>query len=162
VDKNLKMKKSSNTELLARVNTSNAWLHYKKAKPLWARELKSAETVETLEGKITYNEGDFLCKGPSGDMWGQKAKTLYKKYDLAPDSKPNTDGWQKFLPKTDSVGVMAASIGHDFSVAHPSWGTFHGKKGSYLVKSYEDKGTVFPVDIWIVYQKIFESTYEKV
>jgi len=156
------MKDSNNTELLEQVNKSNSWLHYKKTKPLWARELKTSETVGTLEGKITYNAGDFLCKGPSEDMWGQKAESLYKKYVQAPDSKPDEEGWQKFLSKADAVGVMAVSIDHDFAVEHQVWGTFHGKAGSYLVKSYDYKDTEFPEDMWIVNQKIFESTYEKV
>jgi hypothetical protein len=156
------MKNTNNMNLLNQANTSNLWLHYKKTKPVLAKELKASETIETHEGEITYNAGDYLCKGPSGDIWGQKADSLFKKYGPARGSKPDKDGWQEFLPKPEASGVMAAQIDHDFSVEHPSWGTFYGKAGGYLVKSYEDKDTEFPEDIWIVKKEIFESTYERV
>ncbi len=155
------IKNPSNINLLSQVNNSNLWVHYKKTKPLWAKELLTQETVVTHEGEITYNVGDYLCKGPAGDIWGQQAESLYKKYDPAPDSKPDKDGWNIFIPKPDASGVMAAQIDHNFSVEHPIWGTFVGKAGSYLAKSYEDKDTKFPENIWIVKKEIFESNYEK-
>lgn len=154
------IRNSNNKDLLNQVNNSNSWLHYKKTKPLWTRELKTSETVKTLEGSITYYAGDYLCKGPSGDIWGQKSESLFKKYESVPDSKPDKDGWQKFVPKPYASGVMAASIDHDFTVEHPSWGIFRGKAGSYLVKNFDDKNIKFPKDIWIVKKVIFESTYE--
>jgi len=151
-----------NKKLLEKLNKSNSWRHYKKIKPVWARRLKKSETVITLEGKITYNAGNFLCKGPSGDIWGQKEITFLDKYESAPKSKPDTEGWLKFLPKRDAKGVMAASINHDFTVEHPVWGTFHGGKGDFLVKNFKDKEIKFPKDIWIVKQKIFKVTYSRV
>ncbi len=147
--------------LLEEVNKSNAWKHYKKTKPLWAKKLKKAEIVKTLEGELKYNKGDYLCKGQSGDILGQKEESLFNKYDPDLSSKPDKDGWQKYLPKPDASGVMAAQVDHEFSFKHLSWGTFCGNAGDYLVKSYDDKDTEFPEDVWIVKKDIFNATYEK-
>jgi hypothetical protein len=155
------LSKSNNKLLLQSINAGNSWRHYKKTKPVWAKKLDVDETVDTLEGPVTYRAGDYLCKGPSGDIWGQQKATLFKKYDPAPENKSDQEGWQKFLPKPDAAGVMAASVDRDFSVRHPVWGTFKGHAGDYLVKSYEDKDKPYPEDIWIVKNDIFESTYEK-
>ncbi|MCD4734503.1 MAG: PGDYG domain-containing protein [Bacteroidales bacterium] len=149
-----------NKRLLYEVNLSGKWKHYKKTKPMWAKKLDQPETVETLEGPITYQEGDYLCKGHSKDIWGQKAESLIKKYDPVPDSKPDLEGWEQYTPKPDTKGVMAASIDFDFSIEHPSWGTFNGNAGDYLVKNFEDKDIEYPEDIWIVKKEIFESTYK--
>jgi hypothetical protein len=151
-----------NEKLLKEVNHQNLWQHYKKTKPLCAKKLKEDTTVKTLEGNLNYNKGDYLCKGPSCDIWGQKEDSLFKKYDPDPKAKPDKDGWQKFLPKPDASGVMAAQIDHEFSIEHPDWGTFHGNAGDYFVKSYENKDTEFPEDVWIVKKEIFTFTYELV
>ncbi len=155
------LRKSNNKLLLQSINAGNSWRHYKKNKPVWAKKLDVDETVDTLEGPVTYRAGDYLCKGPSGDIWGQEEAALFKKYDPAHDSTADPEGWQKFTPKPDAAGVMAAAVDRDFSVGHPVWGTFKGHAGDYLVKSYEDKETHYPEDIWIVKKDIFESTYEK-
>ena len=60
------------------------------------------------------------------------------------------------------IKFLSLNTDFDFSVEHTAWGTFHGKAGSFLVKSYEDKDTQFPEDIWIVKREIFEATYERV
>lgn len=155
------LSKSDNKLLLQVINARNSWRHYKKTKPIWAKKLDADKTVDTLEGPVTYRAGDYLCKGPSGDVWGQEEVALFKKYDPAPNTKADREGWLKLIPKTDAAGVMAAAVDHDFSVRHPVWGTFNGRAGDYLVKSYEDKDTPYPEEIWIVKKDIFESTYEK-
>lgn len=149
-----------NNKLFIEINKLRIWKHYKKTKPLWAKKLEEDVVVDTLEGELKYSKGDYLCKGPTGDIWGQKEESLFKKYDPDPKTNADKDGWQKFLPKPDASGVMAAQIDHEFSIEHPSWGTFHGNAGDYLVKSYEDKDTEFPEDVWIVQKGIFEGTYE--
>jgi len=152
--------KNKNKIILEEVNKTDSWRYYKKTKPLWAKQLKEEITVNTLEGNIKCQAGDYLCKGPSGDQWPQKEESLFKKYDSEPGSKPDKDGWQKFIPKPDAKGVMASQIAHEFSIEHSTWGTFHGNAGGYLVKNYTDKDNDYPEDIWIVNKEIFEATYE--
>jgi len=151
---------NANKELLTKVNELKSWQHYKKTKPLWAKKLKEDISVNTLEGKIESHVGDYLCKGPTGDIWPQKEGSLFKKYDSTDET--NSEGWQKFTPKPDASGVMAAQIDHKFSIKHSTWGTFKGNAGDYLVKNYDDKDIEFPADLWIVKKEIFEATYEKV
>ncbi|MCF7859118.1 MAG: PGDYG domain-containing protein [Candidatus Cloacimonetes bacterium] len=154
--------KSAKNNLLKEVNNSDTWKHYKKTNPMWAKKLEEAITIQTLEGELTYNKGDYLCKGQSGDIWGQKEESLFKKYEPDPKSKPDKEGWQKFVPKPDASGVMAAQIDHEFTIDHPDWGIFQGNPGDYLVKSFEDKDTEFQEDVWIVKKEIFDTAYEKV
>lgn len=151
-----------NHRLLDRINSTNSWHHYKKTKPIWAKRLDEQETVDTLEGKITYQAGDYLCKGPMGDIWGQKENSLFKKYNPTVDSKLDKEGWLEFIPKPEASGVMAAQVDFDFSIEHPIWGTMIGMAGDYLVKSFEDKDTKYPDDIWIVRKEIFKATYESI
>ena len=149
-----------NNSLLTEVNERKLWHAYRKTKPLWAKLLTQAETIKTLEGELSYKAGDYLCRGESGDVWGQKAETLFAKYE--PVDNANTADWMEFRPKPASSTVLAAQIEHEFTVDHPSWGLMQGKAGDYLVKNLADIETDFPADIWIVDQSIFKSTYERV
>jgi hypothetical protein len=151
-----------NKALLQRMNHANCWRHYKKIKPVWVKKLDNEETVHTNEGPISYRAGDYLCKGPAGDVWGQQTATLFAKYEPAPEHHSDPEGWQKFLPKPDDAGVMATPVDSDFAVKHPVWGIFKGCRGDYLVKNREDEENPFPDDIWVVKKEIFESTYKRI
>ncbi|MCF7859121.1 MAG: hypothetical protein K9N07_07345 [Candidatus Cloacimonetes bacterium] len=150
----------ANNELIDKIDKSNSWKHFKKTKPLWAKKLEEDTTVKTQEGEQSYNEGNYLCKGPTDDIWGQEEESLFKKYDIT--NGINSEGRQKYLPKPDTSDVMAAQIDHESSIDHPEWGTFHGNSGDYLVKSYENNDIEFPMDAGIVKKEIFEGTYEKI
>lgn len=149
---------SPNNQLLNEVNNANLWFSARKSKCLWAKEVTSDQIVSTLEGEMTAQVGDYLCRGESNDTWPQKAKTLFAKYE--PTADYNSDGWQKFTPKPDSAGVQAAQINHAFDVI-ASWGNLAGKPNDYLVKNDSDKKVDYPEDVWVVSREIFEGTYEK-
>ena len=148
-----------NSELLDEVNQAKLWFSARKTKSLWAKEITSDQTVSTLEGEMTAQIGDYLCRGESKDFWPQKSKTLFAKYE--PTEEHDSEGWQKFTPKPDAAGVQAAQINHAFEVI-ASWGNLAGKPNDYLVKNDADKNVDDPEDVWIVSQEIFEGTYEKV
>lgn len=146
-----------NQSLLDEVNAAGLWFSACKTKPLWAKKLKDARSVETLEGTMSANIGDYLCRGAAGDIWPQKAETLHKKY--ATTGEHDRDGWEKFIPRLEGAGVQAARIDHPFTVK-ANWGDLKGQPGDYLVKRDADKDVTYPDDVWIVQQTIFESSYE--
>lgn len=150
---------SSNQTLLDEVNAAGKWFHAKKTRPIWAQEITVAKTVTTLEGEETVEPGHFLCRGEAGDIWPQKKEDLEKKYVATEEESP--DGWRKYLPRPDAAGVMAAAVDHPF-VVHAKWGKLKGKAGDFLIKNFADKGTDFPADVWLVDQKLFGETYERV
>jgi len=150
---------SPNLELLSKINQSQSWFHAKKTRPIWAKMLQRAQTVETLEGRETAGAGDYLCRGESGEVWPQRAKSLEAKY--TPTDTVDGDGWRKYQPRPDAEGVLAAKVEHPFSL-EAKWGLLKGKAGDYVVKSYRDKDTDYPDDVWIVDRDLFLATYEPV
>jgi hypothetical protein len=150
---------SLNQTLLAEINRSHAWFHAKKTRPIWAKKLESGQSVDTLEGKLTAQAGDFLCRGEAGEVWPQKQKALEFKYN--PTSEVDGDGWRKYEPRPDAEGVMAAQISHPFQV-QATWGNLSGKAGDYVAKNFRDRDVAYPKDVWIVDQRLFLATYEAV
>jgi hypothetical protein len=124
----------------------------RKTKPIWAKRVEVAGPVDTLEGRLQAQPGDFLCRGIIGEQWPQKEKKLLEKYN--PTDHYETEGWQRFDPKPDSEPVEVAQVDQPFRiVAH--WGELAGKAGDYVVRSKSD-----PTDIWLVDKSIFEASYE--
>ena len=148
-----------NREVLDEANAAGLWSHAKKIRPIWARRLKHAQRVRTLEGEEDVPAGSFLCRGEAGDIWPQKADRLQAKYQAT--NEITEDGWRKYNPHPDNQGVMAASIKHPFAV-QAKWGRLEVKADDYLVKNYEDRGTAYPDDVWIVDRALFEATYARV
>jgi hypothetical protein len=150
---------TENQELLDEANSARAWFHAKKTRPIWAKLLTSAQTVQTLEGEERVVAGNFLCRGEAGDIWPQTAAELEKKYSRTDDVP--VDGWHKYQPRIDAQGVMATQVNHAFNVV-ATWGKLTGKSGDFLVKNFQDRDVPNPRDIWIVDQKLFGETYERV
>lgn len=150
---------SSNQDLLREVDEAGAWFAARKAKPIWAKRLEHAESVQTLEGREEVPAGSFLCRGEAGDIWPQSEKSLLSKYSET--SEIDDDGWRKYTPRADAEGVLAAQIDHPFTV-HAKWGKLTGKKGDYLAKSRSARDAGEPEDVWIVDQKLFEATYRTI
>lgn len=124
----------------------------RKTKPIWGKRAEVAGEVETLEGRLQFQHGDYLCRGIVGELWPQKESKLLEKYVAS--GQFDAEGWQRFDPKPDSQPVEATQIDHPFRVlAH--WGELTGKSGDYLVRSKTD-----PTDVWIVDKTIFDATYE--
>ena len=149
----------SNQSLLDEVNAAGKWFHAKKTRPIWVQEIKEARKVTTLEGEETVQPGHFLCRGEAGDIWSQKKADLEKKYVATEEESPG--GWRKYLPRPDAAGVLAAVVDHPF-VVHALWGELKGKAGDLLIKNYADKEVAHPADVWLVDQKLFGETYERV
>lgn len=57
--------------------------------------------------------------------------------------------------------TLATPIDHAFEV-QATWGQLTGRAGDYLVKNFQDRGTAYPVDVWIVDQTLFRQTYEAI
>jgi len=147
-----------NELLLSQVRQSTAWFHARKTRPIWGRKLSSPETVTTLEGIEQVDAGEYLCRGEAGDIWPQSEKDLLRRY--VPASDPASDGWQKYVPNPDAKGVMAIQMERPFEVI-ASWGALQGKAGDFLLKNFEDRDNLEPVDLWIVDQQLFGETYER-
>ncbi|MFO0943829.1 MAG: NAD-binding protein [Pirellulales bacterium] len=124
----------------------------RKTKPIWAKLIEVAREVETLEGAMQANPGDYLCRGISAEQWPQKEKKLLEKYIASGEF--DKDDWQRFDPKLDSEAVEAAQIDRPF-IIKASWGELAGKDGDYVVRSKTD-----PADVWLVDRVIFEQSYE--
>jgi hypothetical protein len=150
---------SANKGILDEINAAGVWFRAKKVCPIWVKEVKENQTVDTLEGSETVEAGDYLCRGAAQEIWPQSAGSLHKKYD--PTDESDAEGWRKYIPKPDAKGVMAAQIDHPFQV-QATWGELSGKSGDYLVKNYDDKDSDYPEDVWIVDRDLFTATYEPV
>jgi hypothetical protein len=124
----------------------------RKTKPILAERIESRREVETIEGRVLADAGDFLCRGIVGEYWPQKRSKLHEKYIGSEAIDP--DGWQRFDPRPESDPVEATQLTFAFRVsAH--WGDLRGKANDYVVRSKTD-----PTDIWIVDKTIFEASYE--
>jgi hypothetical protein len=150
---------SPNSAILDEINQDRSWFHAKKVRPIWARQLDKDQTVKTIEGTELVKAGAFLCRGQAGDVWPQTAKSLNEKYQRTEEVDPV--GWCKYLPRPDSQGVMAAQVSHAFTV-HARWGVLSGKPGDYIVKNFADRDVLYPDDVWIVDQTLFQATYRAV
>ena len=150
---------SANKALVDEANAAGRWFHAKKTRPIWARRLEAAQTVKTLEGEEQVAAGHYLCKGEAGDIWPQTEQTLLKRYTAT--DEVDADGWRKYEPHADALGVLATQIDHPFKV-QATWGQLTGKPGDFLIKNYQDRETAYPADVWIVNQPLFRQTYESV
>lgn len=148
-----------NQQVLDEVANAQAWFHAKKTRPIWARLLDRDQVVETLEGRESVPAGSYLCRGEANELWPQTAEALGKRY-VATD-EVDAEGWRKYTPAPDAMGVLAAEIGHPFEIQAP-WGLLSGKAGDFVVKNYDDRETAYPKDVWIVDRQLFLATYARV
>ncbi len=115
-----------NKTLLDEVNQAGAWFRARKTGAVWVHPTADRETVESHEGRETLLEGDVLCRGEAGDVWPQSEGSLLAKY--RPTELTDADGWRKYEPRPEHSGVMAACIGHPFTV-ETDRGKLAGKSG---------------------------------
>jgi hypothetical protein len=147
-----------NQALLDRIE-SDTWRHYRKTKPIWARQTEYSRIVDTREGTLQASAGDYLCRGVVGELWPQKSEKLNSTYVAT--QNVDAEGWREYQPRADSAGVYAVSVDKPFTVT-ATYGTLEGQPGDYVVKHAADGPTAYPEDVWIVGRTIFESTYEAV
>lgn len=148
----------SNQKILAEADAGRLWFHARKTRPIWAKQLDRPQRVQTIEGTEQVPAGTYLCRGEAGDTWPQAPDRLADKYEAIDEI--DADGWQKYRPRPDGQGVMAAQIPHAFTV-EAQWGLLRGKAGDYLVKNYAYRDVADPKDVWIVDQQLFAATYER-
>jgi len=123
-----------------------------KTKLLWARQVKVTTNVESPEGVVVANAGDFVCRGIHGEYWAQKKDKLFAKYSAM--GEIDAEGWQRFEPIPEAAPVEAAQVPYAFRVV-AQWGELNGRPNDYVVRSTQD-----PLDIWIVGRAIFDASYE--
>ena len=150
------MAENKNKQILDELNHEGAWVHAKKKRPIWARRIESLQEVRTLEGTVSANVGDYLCRGEGNEIWPQAAARLKENYEA--QKVVDLEGWRLFLPDRKAKGVMAASVDHAF-VVQSRRGEFNGKAGDYILKNYDDKEVEYPAGIWVVDQDLFAKTY---
>jgi len=126
---------------------------FSKTKSLWVKKIVSDQEVQTIEGLLSANAGDFLCRGIAGELWPQRAEKLREKY--IPSGEIDSAGWERFAPKPGAAPVNAAKAEASFRVIS-RWGELFGKANDYVVCSTTD-----PTDIWIVDGAIFETSYRQ-
>ena len=110
---------------------------------------ESAGTVQTLEGPVSYEQGDCVMKDGRGKRWAMRRESFVQKYVSVPDS-PNT-------ARKKLNTVIARQMSDDFDVQLP-WGkhdVIRGSKGDFLVE-YK------PGDCAPVAAEIFMETYQRV
>lgn len=145
-----------NQDLLDEIKGAGVWFRAKKVASIWVKKLATQQVVQTAEGETLADAGDYICRGPSGDLWPQSADSIDSKYQATGET--DDGGWQKFKVRKQNAGVMAARMDRSFRVV-TSWGELSGKTGDYVVKNYKDKDVPYPDDVWIVDQQVFAATY---
>jgi len=151
------MAEDNNKQVLDELNRTGAWVHAKKKRPIWAKRIESEQDIETLEGMVSANVGDYLCRGEGDECWPQAAARLEENYQA--QKVVDLEGWRLYLPHPNAKGVMAASLDRKF-VVQARRGEFNGKAGDYILKNYDDKDVEYPVRIWVVDQDLFAKTYQ--
>ena len=81
---------------------------YTKTAPTWALQMDKDFDVETIEGPIPGKEGDYLAKGPEGDMWVVDQEVFKKTYEPTSDDISDLDSVPQLpddieTPKMESV-----------------------------------------------------------
>ena len=147
-----------NKPLLDEVNQAGGWFPAWKTAPVWVHPTADRDTVVSHEGREDLLDGDVLCRGQAGDVWPQSQGSLLAKYRRTETT--DADGWRKYEPRPEHAGVLAACVGHPFTV-ETDRGPLAGKSGDYLIKDRTDAGAAYPQKLWLVDRALFEATYRR-
>lgn len=119
----------------------------KRPIPTRAEQLARPELIQTLEGPVQGNIGDWVMTGVKGERWPISPDKFAKTYEAVA-------GQPGFFSKK-AIPVDAITLDHTMSVK-TSWGAdLTGKPGDWLVSAA-------PNDQWIVEKAIFDQTYMRV
>jgi PGDYG protein len=127
---------------------------FRKIAPLKARPLTEDDymqrdgIIQSLEGPIGFQPGDYLARGIQGEEWPIQAGEFAAHYQQI--AAPGADGFS-FYRATDVR--QALQIAESFTVRMKNGDVATGKAGDYLVRSGDSA--------WVVDRDIFESSYEK-
>lgn len=127
-------------------NDPESFSCFKKAIPLRFRIAHEPEVVQTKEGPVSANAGDYIMTGTEGENWPIPSSQF--NYDiLTQDGDIGTASKKKII-------VYAKEMSESFEVK-VSWSpsTLKGNSGDYLVQ-------YGPGDYGIVNKDIFQKTYE--
>jgi hypothetical protein len=102
--------------------------------------------IETKEGPISFEVGDYLCRGEEGEFWPVKSEHFKELYEWIGVHNAVVGLYR-------SKGTReAVQISEPFTVAHNDTEAYQGKPGDYLVRQ---NGRLRIVDA-----SIFEASYE--
>ena len=126
---------------------------FRKAIPIKARPLRTEDyqqrtgIIQSLEGPIGFQPGDYLARGAQGEEWPILAEEFTAHYQQV--TAPDTEGFALYR-NTDIR--QAVQISEDFTVRMKNGDIATGKAGDYLVRSGDSA--------WVVDCSIFQDSYE--
>lgn len=129
--------------------------------------------IETLEGKLAFTAGNYICIGIKGEIYPYLKRDFEVKYFLVDESSSDIDNnisditlitnklvhisrseiltsWKVFSVR--SMPISAAKISEDFKVV-TEFGVQNGKAGDYIIMQN-------PLLIYVCDSEIFSHTYE--
>jgi hypothetical protein len=120
-----------------------------KARPLTEDDYKQRKgTIQSLEGPIRFQPGDYLARGTQDEEWPIQAREFAAHYQQV--TAADADGFAMYR-NTDVRQAMQVSEG--FTVRMKNGDIATGKAGDYLVRSRDSA--------WVVDRDIFENSYEQ-
>ncbi|MES1190204.1 MAG: PGDYG domain-containing protein [Steroidobacter sp.] len=125
---------------------------YIKNEVVTVKFAKAAGSIASREGANTYQAGDALITGSTGDHWSVSRDRFDTKYLPLPPLQHGADGQYRNKP----VPVLARQMHEDFSVARSAGGdVIHGHAGDWLMQyAPGDHGIVQNAKFIKVYQAV--------
>lgn len=102
--------------------------------------------IETKEGPVPFEVGDYLNRGVDGEEWPMKAAEMLSTKEAV--SEPEVGGWRNWR-NTNTVRAM--QIDQPFEVKLVNGSDISGKAGDFFVDGGSSQ--------WIVDADIFKRTY---
>ncbi len=170
------MHELNHDETLRWIAEHRAWRLARKTKPIWTRPVLDEEIGKEFQtadqAKERARAGFWLCVGVAEEPWFQSPEKVQGKYEYAGEEEKRfpfdrqAHRYQVYRPKGDARSWAAQVIGPDISgfsikptydLEHP----LHAPAGGYVVRDFvPDPYRANPADVWLVQQKLFESTYD--
>lgn len=117
---------------------------------------KESKVIQTLEGEVIANVGDYVVTGVNGEQYPVSKETFERKYE-----KVNETTYRKKKGQ-----VKAFQLEDDISITlSDNRGVLSGKTGDFLVTSpseYEkfNGSDLDEIDVWVVNEEIFPKLYQ--
>jgi hypothetical protein len=130
------------------------FLPFRKETPLKARPLTEDDfrerkgVIQTLEGVVSFQPGDYLAVGVKNEEWPILRETFEGNYYKVESSSEDEFAYYKLI---DNVR-LACQIFDTFSVRRSNGDMYHGKPGDYLVRT--NSGSLHILD-----KEVFEQSY---
>lgn len=109
-----------------------------------------AGTIETLEGPVSYEPGDALLTGVSGERWPVSRKNFDASY--SPVTAINSGENGRYIKRT--VTVDAIQVAEPTTITlQAGKGILHAATGDWIVTAPDGSQ-------WVVADSIFQQTYQ--